>query len=68
MCDAGDPLPITLQRCQSCGSEGRIIRVRHHQWREPEEIDCGECPDCEGTGGELIATQPVTEQEIMENL
>jgi len=63
MCDL---LPFTLQRCQTCGSEGRIIRARHYFWREPEEVDCGECPDCEGTGGELIATEPVTGTEIME--
>ena len=62
MCDAGDPLPVTLQLCQACGSEGRILR---RGWYEFEEVDCGPCPVCDGTGGELIATQPVTEAEIM---
>ncbi len=34
----------------------------------PQEVDRGPCPYCEGTGGELIETEPVTEQEIMEPL
>lgn len=64
MCDL---LPVTLQLCQACGSEGRIlVDAGVDSMGTPQEADCGECPYCEGTGGELIATEPVTEEEIME--
>jgi hypothetical protein len=57
-----------MQPCEHCGSEGRILRERTRQWGlEPEEIDCGECPVCEGTGYEIVPTEPVTEHEIMEH-
>lgn len=51
----------TLQPCETCQSEGRILRSKGG----PDDIDCGECPVCEGTGGEIIETEPVTEEEIM---
>lgn len=51
--------------CEACGSEGRII-VRTigyepgcghpHMWGERDD---GECPWCEGTGGEIVETQPI---------
>ena len=63
MCDL---LPVTLQLCEACGSEGRILVADGvDRMGAPQERDCGQCPYCEGTGGELIATQPVTEAEIM---
>lgn len=52
----------TLQLCECCQSEGRIYRSNGG----PDEIDCGECPICEGTGMALVETEPVTEEEIME--
>jgi hypothetical protein len=54
------PIP---QLCEHCGSEGRIYRGHPN---DPNPIDCGECPVCEGTGYVLIPTEPVTEEEIME--
>lgn len=45
--------------CEACGSEGRI-----YVGQFDDERDAGECPYCEGTGGELIATRPVTIDDI----
>lgn len=53
----------TLQLCETCGSEGRLYRGHPN---DPDPVDDGACPVCGGTGGELIATQPVSEPEIME--
>lgn len=68
VCEPVDLLPVTLQWCDHCQSEGRIIRARAAPyWSfDPEEVDLGECPFCEGTGGALIATESATESEIME--
>ena len=40
--------------CETCQSEGRILRGA-----EPEPTDNGPCPVCDGTGEEIIETQPV---------
>lgn len=40
--------------CRTCDSEGRIYRGLYE-----DERDCGPCPDCEATGGEIIETDPV---------
>lgn len=45
--------------CESCASEGRILRGQYE-----DERDCGPCPWCEGTGGEIIETQPVELEDI----
>jgi hypothetical protein len=42
--------------CEWCGSEGRIY---HGHPNDPQPLDYGECPHCEGTGGEIIRTQPL---------
>lgn len=60
-----DPLPVTLQLCEVCQSEGRIYRQCHGGWDEPREIDCGPCPECEGNGEMLFEAEPATETEIM---
>lgn len=41
--------------CDHCQTEGRIYRGQHD-----DERDYGPCPFCEGTGGEIISTEPVT--------
>lgn len=61
-----DLLPVTLQLCASCQSEGRIYRQSSGGWDEPREIDRGECPECKGDGELLFETEEVTEEEIME--
>ena len=40
--------------CEVCGSEGRIYRGLYD-----DERDCGECPECKGTGGMLVRLEPV---------
>lgn len=50
-------------KCERCGGEGRIYT--REDWFDPQagwvsgEHDDGPCPACEGTGGEIIETQPV---------
>jgi hypothetical protein len=39
--------------CEHCGTEGRIYSGQYE-----DERDCGPCPVCEGTGGEIIKTEP----------
>lgn len=40
--------------CETCQSEGRILRGP-----ESEPTDYGPCPVCDGTGEEIIETQPI---------
>ena len=44
--------------CEACGHEGRI---KHgdpdYGWETP-------CDCCEGTGGEIIVTEPIEEQDL----
>lgn len=47
--------------CQACGSEGR--RYSGHP-NDPNPVDEGECGVCEGTGGEIVETEPVTLDDI----
>ncbi len=56
--------------CDHCGSEGRIIRqcvgyepgcAHPHNFGERDD---GECPACEGTGGEIIETHPITLNDL----
>ena len=49
-----------LIRCEYCDGEGRIYRGY------PDERDEGQCSVCEGTGTDVVETEPVTEEEIME--
>jgi hypothetical protein len=41
--------------CEACQSEGRILTSDGG----PDDTDHGECPYCNGTGGEIIDTQPI---------
>lgn len=51
--------------CEHCGSEGRIYANDTKPWAdEPSERDDGPCPACEGTGGEIIETEPVMMEEL----
>lgn len=54
----------TSQLCETCDGEGRIIR-RPSGGNVWDEIDCGPCPDCDGTGTELIETERVTLEDII---
>jgi hypothetical protein len=47
--------------CDACGTEGRIYRQGRHCW---DEIDYGQCPYCEGTGGEIIEVQPIDMEDL----
>jgi hypothetical protein len=42
--------------CEACGTEGRRYYSVAGQW---DSVDGGPCPYCEGTGGEIITTQPI---------
>jgi hypothetical protein len=44
--------------CECCGSEGRIYHGEYDDgWSKP-------CDVCEGTGGEIIETQPITMEDL----
>lgn len=45
--------------CDRCGSEGRLYSGQYE-----DERDCGECPVCEGTGGEIIETEPIEMEDL----
>ena len=47
--------------CETCGSEGRILRGN-----APDPADYGPCPVCEGTGGEVIETQPIELDDLVQ--
>lgn len=52
--DGNRPILILCDRCQS---EGRLLTQGSQVW---DEIDNGECPDCDGTGRLLVEAEPVT--------
>ena len=47
--------------CTHCGSEGRLYSGHAN---DPNPLDCGECPVCKGTGGEIIETEPIELQDM----
>ena len=47
---------LRIVACEACGTEGRVLVTVPGQW-DPE--DRGPCPYCDGTGGEIIETQPI---------
>ena len=51
-----DPRIVPCERCQT---EGRIYCGQYE-----DEQDCGPCPVCEGTGGEIVETEPVTLEDL----
>lgn len=50
---------IRIIPCEACQSEGRIYRGQFE-----DERDCGECPYCDGTGGEIITVQPIEMDDL----
>jgi len=51
--------------CEACGSEGQIIWQTggSDNYGNPLEA-CEPCPYCEGTGGEIIKTEPITLEDL----
>lgn len=49
-----------LVLCEACGGEGRILTANGN---DPDSTDHGECPCCDGTGMELVESQPMTEDD-----
>lgn len=47
--------------CQWCGSEGRIYSGHPN---DPNPRDEGPCEACEGTGGEIIETEPIEMEDL----
>ncbi len=47
--------------CEACSSEGRVYRGHAN---DPNPRDEGPCPACEGTGGEIIETQPIELEDL----
>lgn len=60
---------IRVVGCEACGTEGRVL-VGDVFWDRaiggfvPGERDEGPCPYCEGTGGEIIETQPIEMEDL----
>jgi hypothetical protein len=55
--------------CEACGTEGRIYVAdwtydRNAGGMVPDQRDTGPCPWCEGTGGEIILTQPIELEDL----
>ena len=46
--------------CETCQSEGRILRSNGG----PDDIDCGECPNCQGAGVVLIEVRPIALEDL----
>jgi hypothetical protein len=53
MCD------IRIIGCVACDGEGRI-----YEGEFDEERCIGDCPYCEGTGGEIVTTEPITLEDL----
>jgi hypothetical protein len=50
-----EALDHRIVACEACGTEGRIF---HGNGDKPWDY-VEECPYCDGTGGEIITTQPI---------
>lgn len=54
--------------CEACGSEGRIYEQHWTYERDCgphlDDVDVGACPYCDGTGGEIIVTEPIDESDL----
>ena len=51
--------------CETCGSEGHLIVHSARDWHTGAWMDETEpCPYCEGTGGEIIETQPIDMEDL----
>jgi hypothetical protein len=51
--------------CEACGTEGQIITWSGSidRYGNPME-DAHSCPHCDGTGGEIIKTQPIEMEDL----
>jgi hypothetical protein len=58
ICQQVDDSPRIIG-CETCDTEGRILRGAG-----PDPKDYGPCPVCDGTGGEIIRTEPVTLEDL----
>jgi len=58
-----EAIDLRIVACEACGTEGRVLVTVPGQW-DPE--DHGPCPYCEGTGGEIITTQPIEMEDLDE--
>lgn len=51
--------------CETCQGEGRIYRLASpSRMNVDPEIDCGECPDCHGSGFEERELFPITLDDL----
>lgn len=55
MCD------LRIIGCAYCGTEGKL-----YSGQFDDERCIGDCPVCDGTGGEIITTRPITLEDLME--
>jgi hypothetical protein len=46
--------------CEVCQTEGRILRSNG----DPDDIDCGVCPECHGARVVEVETQPITLEDL----
>jgi hypothetical protein len=53
--------------CEYCQREGRILRERWNPWKQIEEIDHGQCPECRGACVIEVETFPITADECAAN-
>jgi len=51
---------IRFVLCETCNSEGRVLRSNGG----PDDIDCGECPTCNGVGQVIIDVEPITMDDL----
>lgn len=58
-------VPVVKGPCAHCGGEGKLYTSRYGG-NDPDVWPIGECPVCDGTGYELIETNEIEEEEIMQ--
>lgn len=49
--------------CEYCGTEGRIYRSRYGG-NDPDTIDLGPCPVCEGKCSVVIEVEPIEMEDL----
>jgi len=53
---------VRLVLCEGCQSEGRIYR---QHWNGIDDIDCGECSDCGGSGMQIVEVLPIEMEDLV---
>ena len=53
-----------IVQCSACDGEGRLYEADCDWQHGPGERDIGPCDQCEGTGGEIIDTQPIELEDL----